>query len=158
MPPWICTFYKVYFALCVDVFGVKYTCQKQVQHLLEVLQNSTQSSMIGQATNFLVWLWIGYVDIWMKGYINYVCHTFQHPNLKWPQHCSHPYQEIRYGAKIQYADAPDETSLLSKAATWKIQAIVGSLLYYAQAIDSTLLPTLNTLSYQQSKPTENTKT
>jgi hypothetical protein len=47
---------------------------------------------------------------------------------------------------------------LSKAATWKIQAIVGSLLYYAQAIDSTLLPTLNTLSYQQSKPTENTKT
>ena len=27
---------KVYFALCVDDFGVKYTCKKQVQHLLDV--------------------------------------------------------------------------------------------------------------------------
>ena len=29
---------KVYFALFVDDFGVKYTCKKQVQHLLDVLQ------------------------------------------------------------------------------------------------------------------------
>ena len=29
---------KVYFALCVDDFGVKYTCKKEVQHLLDVLQ------------------------------------------------------------------------------------------------------------------------
>ena len=93
----------------------------------------------------------------MKGYINHVRHKFQHPDPKRPQHHPHPYREICYGAKIQYADAPDETPSLSKEATHKIQAIEGSLLYYAQVVDSTLLPALNTLSYQQSKPTENTQ-
>ena len=82
---------------------------------------------------------------------------YEYARIPRPQHCPHPYREICCGAKIQYADAPDETPLLSKAATREIQAIVGSLLYYAWAIDSTLLPALNTLSYQQWQPTENTK-
>ncbi|GFH47516.1 hypothetical protein CTEN210_03991 [Chaetoceros tenuissimus] len=153
---------KVYFALCVDDFGVKYTCKKQVQHLLDVLQQQYPIQYDWSGNEFLGltldWHYDeGYVDLWMKGYINHVRHKFQHPDPKRPQHCPHPYREIRYGAKIQYADAPDESPLLSKAATREIQAIVGSLLYYARALDSTLLPALNTLSYQQSKPTETTK-
>ena len=93
----------------------------------------------------------------MKGYINHVCQKFQHPDPKQPQHCPHPYREIKYAAKFQYADAPDETLLLSKAATCEIQTIVGSLPYFARAIDSTLHPASNTLSYQQSQLTETTK-
>ena len=37
------------------------------------------------------------------------------------------------------------------------QQIVGSLLYYARAIDCTLLPALNTISRSQAKPTQATK-
>ena len=37
------------------------------------------------------------------------------------------------------------------------QLLDQSLLYYARVIDSTLLPALNTLLYQQSQPTKNTK-
>ena len=58
--------------------------------------------------------------------------------------CSAPHDANSSRGKI----TPDETPLLSKAATCEIQAIVLSLLYYARAIDSTLIPALNTLLYQ----------
>ena len=38
----------------------------------------------------------------------------------------------------------------------KVQSIVGSLLYYARAIDSTILPALNDIGAQQSKATKDT--
>ena len=38
----------------------------------------------------------------------------------------------------------------------RIQCIIGSLLYYAQAVDNKLLATLSAISSQQEKATENT--
>jgi hypothetical protein len=73
------------------------------------------------------------------------------------QTCPHPYREIRYGAKVQYADALDETPRLSPEATKEIQGIVGSLLFYGRAVDYSILPALNDISYQQSKPTQRTR-
>jgi hypothetical protein len=38
-----------------------------------------------------------------------------------------------------------------------IQAVAGSLLYYARAVDSTILPSLSSLATEQAKPTTKTK-
>jgi hypothetical protein len=38
-----------------------------------------------------------------------------------------------------------------------VQAIVGSLLYYARAIDNSILPALNTIAASQAKPTKKTR-
>ena len=38
----------------------------------------------------------------------------------------------------------------------RIQQIVGSLLYYARAVDPTMLVTFNTISRQQAQPTQAT--
>ena len=57
----------------------------------------------------------------------------------------------------QYASTPDKSAFLSPPETTTTQQIVGSLLYYAQAIDYTLLPVLNTISRSQAKPTQATK-
>ena len=53
----------------------------------------------------------------------------------------------------QYAQTPDNAPKLSPAETTKVQSIVGSLLYYARAIDNTLLPALNTIAASQAAPT-----
>ena len=37
-----------------------------------------------------------------------------------------------------------------------MQSSVGSLLYYARVVDSTMLPALNNISSQQSQPTQET--
>ena len=56
----------------------------------------------------------------------------------------------------QYVPAEDITPKLNKEQTKQVQSIIGSLLYYAQAIDNTLLPALNTISAQQAEPMEST--
>jgi len=45
---------------------------------------------------------------------------------------------------------------MDEAGKKRVQQIVGSFLYYAQAVDPTILMALSTISSQQSAPTENT--
>jgi hypothetical protein len=60
---------------------------------------------------------------------------------------------INYGAPIQYAD-PEDTSLpLDKAGITKLQQIIGTLLYYARAVDNTMRVALGTLASAQTQAT-----
>ena len=52
----------------------------------------------------------------------------------------------------------DDTPLLDTKTTKRIQGIIGSLLYYARAIDNTMLTAINEISAVQSKPTEKNTT
>mmetsp|Transcript_27292 Transcript_27292/g.38608 ORF Transcript_27292/g.38608 Transcript_27292/m.38608 type:complete len:116 (-) Transcript_27292:351-698(-) len=81
---------------------------------------------------------------------------FQHPTPSRPQDSPHNHDIPKYGAKIQYAKEPDTTAALNTKDTKKVQEIFSTLLYYAQAIDSTMLPAIGTLSTQQSAPTNKT--
>ena len=58
----------------------------------------------------------------------------------------------------QYAPKDDNHPLLNKADTKLVQSILGSTLYYARAIDSTVLPALNTIAASQATPTTKTLT
>ena len=69
-----------------------------------------------------------------------------------PQHSPHAHREIVYGAKEQLLPDADTSPPLNDAGI----NIVGSLLYYAQAVDNKLLATLSAISAQQAKATENT--
>ena len=43
---------------------------------------------------------------------------------------------------------------LNKEETKYVQAVAGTLLYYARAVDSTILPALSSLATEQAKPTQ----
>jgi hypothetical protein len=64
--------------------------------------------------------------------------------------------EKSYGATTQLAPAEDISEPLDAAGIKRIQGIVGSLLYYARAVDNKLLTTLSAIGAQQAKATENT--
>jgi hypothetical protein len=51
----------------------------------------------------------------------------------------------------------DTSPLLDAAGIKHIKGIVGSLLYYARAVDNKLLTTLSAIEAQQAKATENTR-
>jgi hypothetical protein len=93
----------------------------------------------------------------MPGYINKVLHKFQHRKPTRPIFQPHKHAEPTYGAKIQYAEEPDENRKLNKDEITEIMQIVGSLLYYARTIDSTLLVALSDIVSDQSKGTEETQ-
>ena len=100
----------------------------------------------------------GYVDVSMPGYIKEVLRRLQHIRSKRIQYSPHEYLPIHYGKHnaTQYASSTDTSPTLPITDTRYIQSVVGSFLYYSRAMDSTILPTLNTLSSQQAAPTKTT--
>ena len=90
---------------------------------------------------------------------NYVAKTLKklkHPNPKKPVKAPHTWNVPAYGKQPQLAPI-DNSPKLPDNEKKRIQQIVGSFLYYARAIDSTILPALSEISALQSNPTENTK-
>jgi hypothetical protein len=78
----------------------------------------------------------------------------------WPptrqQHTPSRYVTPVYGAKTQYAKK-DETPPLTAQQYLTIQKVTGSVLYYARAVDPTILMPLNDISTEQTKATEKTR-
>ena len=97
------------------------------------------------------------VQLSKPGYIEAMLHKFQHPTSRQPQHSPHTYDQPNYGAKIQLTDPEDTTPLLDKNGIQFLQQVVGTLLYYARAVDSTMLVALGSLAAAQSKGTEATR-
>jgi len=61
-----------------------------------------------------------------------------------------------YGAAIQFTPDPDHTPALNAANCQCVQEVIGILLYYAQAVDPTLLTAHGTLATQQAQGTQAT--
>jgi len=93
----------------------------------------------------------------MPGYIEAALHKFQHKTAARAQYAPHGYNAPNYGAKIQLSAPADETQPLTPEATRRVQQITGTLLYYARAVDSTLLVTLGTIAAQQAEATKATE-
>ena len=150
------------FCLCVDDFAIKYFSPEDAQHLLSALQDEYVTSVDWQGTHFcglhLNWHYNQqYVDISMPNYVSNLLKKYNHsPTI--PQYSPYPVAPftIPKPGQRQYAVTPDLSPLLNAPNTTKVQSIVGSLLYYARAIDATLLPALNTIAASQAKPTETT--
>jgi hypothetical protein len=72
-----------------------------------------------------------------------------------PRHGPAPYVAPVYGLRVSpLTAAPDESPPLDAAATTRYQAAIGTLLFYARAVDPTLLVRLGQLAAYQAKPTE----
>ena len=155
---------NIKFSLCVDDFGIKYLKKEDAMHLIHALQQNYQLTIDWEGRHFcgLTFDWQysqGHVDVSMPNYIPQLLKKLQHQQPATPQYSPFlvtPYVPLKKGER-QYASPPDNTELLTPKETTTIQQIVGSLLYYARAIDSTILPALNTIAQSQAKPTLKTK-
>ena len=98
----------------------------------------------------------GYVDISMPKYILAVRLKFQHKDPPKACHAPHEWNVPAYGKRVQYISKPDESPFLNKTEPITVQSITGSILYYARAVDPTMLPALNDIATQQAKPTQKT--
>ena len=72
---------------------------------------------------------------------------------KRPVNAPEKFKPIQYVAKVQIADV-DTSPQLAKERIRHIQDVVGTLLYYARAVDPTLLVTLSQIGSRQSNSTE----
>ncbi len=75
-----------------------------------------------------------------------------------PQHCPYSPNTILYEKDNQAPTPSNESPLLDEAGKKRVEQIVGTFLYYARAVDPTIVMALSDLSSQQSAPTKNTMT
>jgi hypothetical protein len=149
------------FSLAVDDFGVKYVGDQHARLLIKALEDlyTVSSDWTGSLYCCLTLDW-DYtnrtVDLSMPNYVAMALHKFQHPPPSCRQHSPHQWTRPVYGARVQYAPEPDDKALLPAADIKRVQQVVGTLLYYARAVDSTMLVALNAISASQSKATKNT--
>jgi hypothetical protein len=92
----------------------------------------------------------------MPGYVSNVFSKFQHDAPKHMQHTPSKYATPVYGSKTKYA-TEDETPPLTAKQCLTIQKVTGSVLYYARAVDPTVLMPINDIATEQTKATEKTQ-
>jgi hypothetical protein len=95
---------------------------------------------------------VGHIDCHMSRYINKALTKYQHPKPVSPQHAPYKAAPIQYGARVQRVEV-DTTQPLSPKEIKRVEDIVGTLLYYARAVDPTLLTTLSAIAACQSNGT-----
>ncbi len=139
------------FSLVVDDFGIKYTSKADVDHLIAALQAKYKITQDWDGVLYcglrLKWDYLACtVQLSMPGYIASTLTKFNQTNVSAPQHAPHEWHQPTYGAKIQAPIPKDTATPLDSKAITRLQQIVGTLLYYARAVDSTMLVALGTIA------------
>jgi hypothetical protein len=85
-----------------------------------------------------------------------VLHKFQHPPPKQRQQAPSKWSHPQYTVKVQLTAPANTLQPLPPDDVKQLQKVVGNLLYYARAVDSTMLVALNGLASAQTKVTNAT--
>jgi hypothetical protein len=147
------------FTLVVDDFGVKYVGKEHAQHLVDTLKKYYKLAEDWKGDLYcgitLDWDYDNRtLDISLPGYINKVLQRFEHKQPSKPQHCPFQPNPRKYGKDAQDPLPIDNSELLDLKGIRKVQQVVGALLFYARAVDNTLLPALSTIASEQTQATE----
>jgi hypothetical protein len=148
------------FVLIVDDFGVKTRGREHMEHLMGALRALYEIKVDWSGRQFvgltLDWDYVARsVRLSMPVYIAKTLARFG-VSLPAPvRHGPAPYTAPVYGLRVSpLTAAPDESPLLDASATTRVQAAIGTLLFYARAVDPTLLVRLGQLAVHQAKPTQ----
>jgi hypothetical protein len=158
---WLHKTWPISFTLVVDDFAIKYVGKQHAEHLRNALLRTYELTTDWTATVHsgmtLKWDYDKRTcEISTPGHVSNVLRKFQHDAPNHPQHTPSRYVTPVYGAKTQYS-TKDETPPLTAQQCIKIQKVTGSVLYYARAVDPTVLMPLNDIATEHTKATEKTQ-
>jgi hypothetical protein len=131
------------FTLVVDDFLVKYTKDEDLQHLEAAVKKYYKFKIDTEAKQYvginLKWDYNKRtVRLSMDGYVKQALAELEHVAASIPHHAPSRYTLPKFGERIQFAKV-DMTPALSKLKITYIQRVIGKLLYYARAVDPTML-------------------
>jgi len=153
---------SITFTLMVDDFGVKYVDKTDVKHLISSIKANYELTVDWTGNLYcrisLDWDYVNrWVDISIPGYIKKKLQEYDHAMPTRLQRCPYSPEQKQFGSEAQAPLPPDESPKLDDKGIKRIQQIVGSILYYACAVDMTVLAALGTIAIEQTKATQRTK-
>ena len=148
------------FTLVVDDFLIKYIDKSDLEHLQATVGKHYKFKVDEDAKQYVgIHLKWDYskrsVRLSMDGYVKQALSEFEYTAACKPHYAPSQYNPPQYGSKVQFAKV-DETAPLPKDKITFIQRVVGKLLYYARAVDPTMLHAINDISLSAAKGTEAT--
>jgi hypothetical protein len=151
---------SISFTLVVDDFGVKYKHQEDIEHLIKCIKEKYELTMDLDGDLYwgiqLTWdINTCTLDISMPRYIFKQFQKYKHTTPIKPQQCPYAPQPKQYGSEAQRPLSLDMSPPLSKDDIKEGQRVIGSILYYARAVNLTVLMTLSTIASKQANGTEN---
>jgi len=151
----------IQFSLVVDDFGVKYVGEENAKHLIEVLEQHYEITKDWTGSKYLgldlTWDYENNeVHLSMLDYVLKALQRFNHITPTKKQNQPYPHVPIQNGNKIKYTTPEDDSPLLNEKDKKFIQQVTGVFLYYARAVDATMLPALSAIASDQATPTQNT--
>jgi hypothetical protein len=152
----------IQFTLTVDDFGIKYEGNKHADHLIDALrthykvkENWNGALYCGISLKWDYQQW--HVDISMPMYVDKLLARFEHKPPTKPQHSPHSAPPRHFGTTAQIPVDHDLSPTLPPGRIKRIQQIVGTIMYYAQAVDITTLVALSSIAAEQAQATEQTE-
>ena len=149
----------IVFSLVVDNFGVKYTKKEDTEHLVKTVISRYDGKASWDPDYYL-----GMTLEWdyekrtcklsMPEYVKQGLCKFQHI-LKQKCYSPSPFTPPIYGKKTQMAKI-DTTAPMSADDKKLLQQVCGKFLYYARAVDCTMLHALNDLATRVNNGTQQT--
>jgi hypothetical protein len=92
----------------------------------------------------------------MPGYILKQLQKYKHATPTKQQHCPYAPHPKQYGSEAQRLLPQDTSPPLSKDNIKQVQHVIGSILYYARAVNFMVLMALSIIASKQANGTENT--
>jgi hypothetical protein len=89
----------------------------------------------------------------MPGCIKAALQKNRHRTPTRPENAPHTWNPPIYGAKTQYIEAQKDSPPLPQKNFIRTQQLEGTLLYYARAVDQTLILPVNVLASEQTQAT-----
>lgn len=146
------------FTLVVDDFAVKYKTKADADHFIATLEQHYQLKVDWKASKYL-----GFtvefddlaqtVSLSMPEYVPKMLARFYPDTVLRGAASPAVYTPPDYGNRVQHV-AVDNSPALTPAEIHRLQEMIGSLLFYARAIDNTMLTAVNHVSSDQAKPTQ----
>lgn len=151
---------KISFTLVVDDFGIKYEKLADLEHLTAAIRKKYPLKVDYDAKQYvgitLDWNYDeGELICSMPGYVAQALREFEHASP--PSHYKGPSKIDRpdYGVKVQYVKE-DLTKQLTAEQIKFLQRVTGKFLFYARAIDNTMLHAINDIASATMHGTEQT--
>ena len=128
----------------MEKFGVKYVGQEHAEYLINTIKKHYEVSEYCEGKLYCIttldWNYKAKtLDISMPGYIEKLLLTFKHMKPNKPQHSPYRAPQNIYGAAAQDLIPDDMTQKLDDKIIRVVQQVVGGVLYYARAVDPTVL-------------------
>ena len=148
---------NIAFTLVVDDFACKYDNLQDAEHLIAHIQKKYKFKVDWEAQQYiginLKWDYANRtVELSMEDYVKQALQELQHPKPKRHQYAPSRMERPEYGQPIQYVNTDESAALTPDEIKYK-QRAVGKFLFYARAIDNTMLHSLNDIAI--SKHTQN---